>query len=546
MILNLLNEYFKNKSQDQNASDLLNMYLEGDKHNGRYPVTAFPTPGLSTFNTDSGGVVRAGIEHRGTAYFVVDNVFYKYNSSGVRTFIATLDTITGPVSIATISNQIELVDGAFVYNYNTSTLVWTRVTTAITTLNATFMAGATTLTVVSTAGMLIGDNIVIQLDSGVFFYTTIVTVSPFVISTGLPSIASSGKSVIDVPTPAYPTYLWSQDEYFVISGLNSRAVYGSGISDGLSWNALSFNSKLGDGDFVAGLMSNKRYLYVLGQYQSDIWYNSGAATFSFEPIGPGSFFNIGIAASKSLARTGTIGGSDAGSTSDQATVIFLGQNSTGGRQVVMLDQYKPVKVSNYAIDFQINNLTTVDDALGYCYTYNGHSFYVLTFPTELLTFMYDLTTGIWSELQSVVNSVDTRHISNCYVYCYGKHLVGVYNSGTISYFNDLVFQDNGAQIKRRVVSPPGFAENKKVFFDRLQIDFQRSVGNNLTVTVDISRDSGATYTSTYTGTIPASGGRVFWTRLGMTQDAFVVRLTFTANANFTVLGATAIIKTGIH
>jgi hypothetical protein len=76
MKINFLNQYFKSKASDNNASDLLNMYLEEDKDLGKYKIIALPTPGKTVFNSDSGSVVRGGIEHQGVAYFVVDNKFY--------------------------------------------------------------------------------------------------------------------------------------------------------------------------------------------------------------------------------------------------------------------------------------------------------------------------------------------------------------------------------------------------------------------------------------------------------------------------------------
>jgi hypothetical protein len=463
--INFLTEYYKNRASDQHSGRLLNLYLEEDKANGKYPVIAFPTPGLSTFNSGSGSVVRGGIEHKGVAYFVVDNTFYSYASDGTRTSKGTLSTSTGNLpKMVSISNQIGFVDGSKIYIYNTDTNTFTTVS--------------------------------------------------------------------DADAPANPISITAQDGFFLVVGSNSIAVYGSDIADGTSYNALSFLNKNGS-DYVSAVVSNKELVYVLGTKTSDTWYNSGAATFSFEPVGLGGFFNYGCAAVKSVSR-----GMD--------TVIFLAQCPTGGYEVVMMEQYNPKVVSNRAINYQLSQLTTVSDAIGYCYKKSGHEFYVLTFPTDAVTFMYDMTTGIWSELQSYVSSTYTRHLSNCHVFCYGKNLVGAYNSGKIYYLDDSVYQDDGSQIKRQIITPPGYASGKKVFCDRLQVDMQTNVGSSLTVTLNVSKDSGQTYPTTYTNTIPSAGGRMYWNRLGMTQDAFVFDLSTTVNAKVCILGAQAEIRTGIH
>lgn len=465
MKINFLNQYYKNRSSDNNLSELLNMYLEEDKDMGKYNIIAYPTPGLSVFNSGAGSVVRGGIEHKGVAYFVVDDTFYSYASDGTRTSRGTLNTSSGQIQIAAISNQICIVDGTDIYNYNT---------------------GSTTFTTVS-----------------------------------------------DADRPTNPVIVTAQDEFFLIGVANSSIVYGSDVADGTSWNALSFSTKTGPGDYVNGLISNKEILHVFGTKTSDNWYNSGAATFSFDPIGLGGFFHYGCVARDSVAK-----GKD--------TVFFLGQNEAGGYCVMMMNQYKAEPISTRAIDYQLSLLTTLSDARAFVYRQSGHEFYVLTFPTEAKTFMYDNTSGIWSELQSYVSSAYTRHLSNCHVFCYGKNLVGAYNSGTIYYLDPTVYQDNGAQIKRQIVTPPGYAEGKKVYMDRLQIDLQTGVGSSLTVNLDVSKDSGQTYTAFTSQSIPSAGGRLFWYRLGMTQNAFVLRFNTVANAKFVVLGALAEIRSGIH
>ena len=465
MKINFLNQYFKNRASDNNASDLLNMYLEEDKDQGKYNVIALPTPGKTVFNSDAGSVVRGGIEHRGVAYFVVDDTFYSYTSNGTRTSRGTLNTSSGRIQLASISNQIEIVDGTDIYNYNTGT-------------------------------------------------TTFTTVS-------------------DADRPSNPIGVTAQDEFFLIFCSNSSIVYGSDVADGTSFNALSFSTKTGPGDYVNGLMSSNEILHVFGTKTSDNWYNSGAATFSFEPIGLGGFFHYGCIAPNSVAKGAN-------------TVFFLGQNEQGGYCVNMMDQYDVKPISNRAVDYQLSLLTTLTDAQGFCYKQSGHEFYVLTFPTEAKTFMYDATTGLWSELQSYVSAAYTRDLANCHVFCYGKNLVGAFNSGTIYYLDPTVYQENGTAIKRRIVTPPGYAAGKKVFMDRLQVDLQTNVGSSLQIDLDVSKDSGVTYTAFASQNIPSTGGRMFWTRLGMTQNAFVLRLSTTSNSKFCVLGAVAEIRTGVH
>lgn len=63
------------------------------------------------------------------------------------------------------------------------------------TLSAAGAAAATTLSITSTTGMVIGDVVGIELDNNNMHWTTITTVSPFVIASGLPSAASALNNV---------------------------------------------------------------------------------------------------------------------------------------------------------------------------------------------------------------------------------------------------------------------------------------------------------------------------------------------------------------
>ena len=49
----------------------------------------------------------------------------------------------------------------------------------------------------------------------------------------------------------------------------------------------------------------------------------------------------------------------------------------------------PQVVSNRGIEQMINTFARIDDAIAYAYQKNGHSFYVLTFPTANKTLVYD-------------------------------------------------------------------------------------------------------------------------------------------------------------
>ncbi len=339
--------------------------------------------------------------------------------------------------------------------------------------------------------------------------------------------------VTDADVPTNPSAITAQDGFFLISSDDSANVYGSDPSDGTSWNALSFATKEGEGDKVMGLFSNKELVYVLGERQSVVWYNSGAATFSFEPVGLGSFFHYGLAARNTMART-------------QDTLIFLAQSASGGYQVVRMNQYTPESISSRAIEYQLNKATNISNAFAFTYSYGSHDFYVLSLPDDDLTFQYDFSTGLWNKLSSKVTSEQTIFRISCVVYCYNKLIAGDYFTGNLYTLESDVYTENSTAIYREIISPPGYVDGMKVFLDRVQLDLETGVGSNSTITLDVSKNTGRSYDTTYTGTIPDTGERLYFNRLGMTPNAFVLKLSTQTTNKFIVLGAQAILRKGIH
>lgn len=476
MIINLLNEYFVNRPSDNNRANLINWYLEIENANtqisyqtgglqpqhGKYKILALPTPGLSSFNADSGTLVRGGINNREIPYFVVDNKLYSYASDGTRTELGTLSTSTGYVELASIGTQIGIVDGTNLYIWNINSSTFTQVS--------------------------------------------------------------------DVDLPANPTTITAQDGFFLVTGVNSISVYASAVGDGTNWDALSFANKNGSDDYVARLISSNRFVWVIGKRATEVWYNAGAAVFAFDAY-PNALFEYGTPAPGSVAKGNN-------------SIYFISQSKSGGYTIVESQGLQLQPVSNDAIGYQLSQLTTISDCIAYCYQLDAHEFYVMTFPTDGKTFVFDIKSRLWHERRSLISSVQTRHRGQCKVLAYNKVLIGDSQSGNILYYDMTASTDNGSAITRTLITPPAYNEGKKFFIDKLQIDTETGIGSNPTITVDLSYDSGHTFTNTLTGTVPNAGGRQFWTRLGYTQNGIVMQATTTGN--FSILGATADVRTGTN
>jgi hypothetical protein len=144
--------------------------------------------------------------------------------------------------------------------------------------------------------------------------------------------------------------------------------------------------------------------------------------------------------------------------------------------------YTAIRVSTHAIEYAIQNYSVLSDAVAYTYQQEGHSFYVLTFPTAGKTWVYDVATQMWHERAGFYNGNFTRHRSNCQMSFNNEIIVGDYENGNI-YSLDLDVYDDNVGVQKWLRSwraLPTDANNlKRTVQHALQLDAETGVGLNL-------------------------------------------------------------------
>ena len=150
--------------------------------------------------------------------------------------------------------------------------------------------------------------------------------------------------------------------------------------------------------------------WMFGEHSIEIFYNSGDATTPFERL-QGAFIERGCGAKYTPAKMDN-------------SVYWLGDDFAFYRA----EGYTPMRISTPAIEHEIGLYSRKDDAFAFTYTMEGHTFYQVTFPTANKTWVYDAATQRWHERGHYTAG---RHIANCYVYAYGKHLIGDFRNGNI-------------------------------------------------------------------------------------------------------------------
>ena len=255
------------------------------------------------------------------------------------------------------------------------------------------------------------------------------------------------------------------DGYFVFNQPNSQKIWVTALLEGTQIDPLDFASAEGSPDGVVGIIVDHGQLWVYGTNSIEVWYNSGNADFPFSRI-QGAFNELGCAASYSLAKM------DNG-------LFWLGKDARGQGMVYRANGYAGQRISTHAVEWHIQQYGNLSDAIGYTYQQDGHSFYVLIFPSADTTWVYDVATQAWHERAGFENGNFTRHRSNCQVFFNNMVMVGDYENGKVYSFDLDDYSDNGS-IQKWLRSwralPTGQNNLKRTAHHSLQLDLETGVG----------------------------------------------------------------------
>ena len=333
------------------------------------------------------------------------------------------------------------------------------------------------------------------------------------------------------------------DGYFVFNEPNSQRIWVTALLDGTDIDALDFASAEGSPDGLVAVNIDHREAWLFGSDSVEVWYNAGLPDFPLTRI-QGAFNEIGCVATFSVAKLDN-------------TLFWLGTDARGQGIVYKANGYSGQRVSTHAVEWQIQQYGNISDAIAYTYQQDGHSFYVLTFPSANATWVYDAATQAWHERAGWNNGSFMRHRSNCQCNFGGNTVVGDFQNGNIYTLDLDVYADNG-QIQRWLRSwralPTGQNNLKRTAQHSLQLDAQAGallapvseavqlitedgfglITESENILIDEtallfnpppqfmlrwSDDGGHTWSNEHWaqgGAVGAYGTRIFWRRLGMT------------------------------
>jgi hypothetical protein len=213
------------------------------------------------------------------------------------------------------------------------------------------------------------------------------------------------------------------------------------------------------------LIVNHREIWLFGQSTVEVWYNAGLPDFPLSRI-QGAFIEIGCAAPFSVAKL------DNG-------VFWLSSDARGRGMVYRSNGYAGVRISTHSVEWQIQQYADITDAVAYTYQQDGHSFYVLNFPSADITWVYDAATQAWHQRAGWLNNEFTRHRGNCQMAFNGQIVIGDYLTGQIYAYDPTVYTEAGAVqkwLRSWRALPTGTNNLKRTTQHSLQLDCESGVG----------------------------------------------------------------------
>jgi len=312
---------------------------------------------------------------------------------------------------------------------------------------------------------------------------------------------------------------------FIAGEAGTGRIFWSSLYEGTKWDALAFATAEKNPDDISMGKEINGLLWLFGEKYIEVWGVTTSADLPFSPIG-GAGGSVGLAAKWSVAKRGQ-------------ALRFIGTDEDGNLSFYETQGYQLADASDTWLDYQLNQLTDYADATAFSYSLEGHTFYYISFETDLVTYGVGAN-NLWFK----VSTNKSRHIGKFHVYFNKKHLVSDYSTGKIYELKSDAYTDNGAKIQRIATGQHIHGDQAMMFINALQVEFEGGTaltsgqGSDPVAYLDLSKDGGHTYGNKKAKNLGKQGKyntRAIWRGLGQCRD-LVPRLTIDEPIKIVIMG----------
>lgn len=557
MRIDLIGQPYQGKSVIVSGQEVVNLYAENNAGDPKAPVpiTYYQTPGWAVWaNPENELPVRATYRTSiGTAYVVVGSSLYFLTSLQTLIFIGFVADRPSQVIMADNGLVVILADGVNGYVIDMATNLFGQILDPnfyspsycfyLDTFFGFNRVGTNQFFITSSManyGMLtntaIEDGVIVggSLYANATYLNVPLTGGSGTGALANVTVAGNTVTIVDIVDGGY-NYLLSDvlsANAADIGGTGSGFTYTIDIMQS-AFDPLDIAAKAGSADPIVAIMTVHKDLWLIGELTTEVWIGTGAADFYFQRQ-QGAYIDHGCAAEYSVAC--------------QDVVLFwLMQDKQGSCIVLKGTGYDVTEISTPRLVSLFKQYSTIEDAIGFCFQIEDHSFYCLIFPTANKTWLYDLATGYWSEWDwADENGNLNRHRANCGMFVYDKNLIGDWENGKILELDPQLYQDGNNPIIRIRTFAHLVEDGNRVTYNQFTADITVGTSNQTDVdeeapTVGLlwSDNRGVSYGNRVSQTLGKEGDYLVqpsWNRLGMARDR-VFKLTWSANADVALNGA---------
>ncbi len=312
----------------------------------------------------------------------------------------------------------------------------------------------------------------------------------------------------------------SLNQIFWTNKAGSNEVLGSSTGDGFVWDPLRFASAEQSPDVLVYVVAKRSSLWLMGSRTIEKWQaDPNDLTVPIRPV-IGATIQRGIGSQDSVEVW-------------EDSIFFLADDFT----VWVIEGARPRKISDlnleYAIkgDGQLPGYVRPEGARGFFIDHPIHKQYVLTFPSDDVTWVYDVPTQQWHIRESF--KID-RWMGNASVLALDNILIGDYRTGKIYSWLEDEFTENGLTMSIELVIPVIRSPDADIFADEMEL--YPEVGTAPLglpaplIQIQYSRDGGRTFKSKRDVSFGARGDyqrKVIRRGFGRTKRGFGFLVKFT-------------------
>ena len=237
----------------------------------------------------------------------------------------------------------------------------------------------------------------------------------------------------DADAPTTVTHVGFLDQYLAATVSPTAGTFQiSEVGDHTDWRAIDVFTAETKPDVIKALHVGLGEIVLFGAKSIEFWLNDGVTPFS--------------RINQATIERGVIAPYTVALVNDRW--ICLDEN----RKLIEIRGRQPVEVSQ-PVNKVIQAMTQVDTAIGQVYPVDGLPLYLLSFPEDQRTLVYNYQKQDWTEWDyfDQTEGVLKRYRGNsyCYAKAWNLHLVGDHSNGQIYKALNTTYQDNGNTIQCR-------------------------------------------------------------------------------------------------